>query len=207
MQKRALLERKWRSTKLEVFHLAWHNSLLTYKGALTIARNAYFSSIINLNRNNPKFLFDTVRSLTQTVGSSIVAGEFKDFFENKIQSIREEMYACLAACPTHPVGQDGVLPSRIGNSDATLLEFKAIPLVELERVIKASKPTTCMLDPLPSRVLKELLPTVGPAILSLMNLSFSTGIVPIQFKLLYFSVRNFRCGGAAGCVHTQQYIQ
>ena len=112
MQKRALLERKWRSTKLEVFHLAWHNSLLTYKGALTIARNAYFSSIINLNRNNPKFIFDTVRSLTQkqtqTVGSSIVAGEFMDFFES-IQSIREEIDACRAACPTHSVGQDGEL--------------------------------------------------------------------------------------------------
>ena len=39
-----------------------------------------------------------------------------------------------------------------------------------------------MLDPLPSRVLKELLPTVGPVILSLMNLSFSTGIVPSNFK-------------------------
>ena len=169
-----ILERKWRSAKLEVFHLAWHNSLLTYKGVLTTARNAYFSSIINLNRNNPKFLFDTVRSLTQkqtqTVGSSIVAGEFMDFFENKIQSIREEIDACRAANPTHPVGQDGVLPNRMVNSDATLLEFKAISLTELERVIKASKPTTCMLDPLPSRVLKELLPTVGPAILSLMNL-------------------------------------
>ena len=39
-----------------------------------------------------------------------------------------------------------------------------------------------MLDPLPSKVLKELLPTMGPAILSLMNLSFSTGIVPSNFK-------------------------
>ena len=70
----------------------------------------------------------------------------------------------------------------MGNFDATLLEFKAIPLVELERVIKASKPTTCMLDPLPSKVLKELLPTLGPAILSLMNLSVSTGIVPYNFN-------------------------
>uniref|UniRef100_A0A8C5CCP5 Reverse transcriptase domain-containing protein n=2 Tax=Gadus morhua TaxID=8049 RepID=A0A8C5CCP5_GADMO len=181
-----ILERKWRSTKLEVFHLAWHNSLITYKGALTIARNAYFSSIINLNRNNPKFLFDTVRSLTQkqnqTVGSSISAGEFMDFFENKIQSIREEIDAYRAANPTHPVGQDGVLPNRMVNSDATLLEFKAISLVELERVIKASKPTTCVLDPLPSRVLKDLFPTVGPVILLLMNLSFSTGIVPSNLE-------------------------
>ena len=72
-----------------VFPLAWHNSLLTYKGAQTTARNAYFSSIINSNRNNPKLLFDTVRSLTQnrqtqSVGSSIVPDEFMDFFENKI---------------------------------------------------------------------------------------------------------------------------
>ena len=64
----------------------------------------YFSSIINLNRNNPKFLFDTVKGLTQkqtqTVGSSIVAGELMDFFQNKIQSIREEIDACRATCPT-----------------------------------------------------------------------------------------------------------
>ena len=81
-----ILERKWRSTKLEVFHLAWHNSLLPYKGALTTVRNAYFSSIINLNRNNLKFLFDTVKSLTQkqtqSVGSSLLAGQFMDFFGN-----------------------------------------------------------------------------------------------------------------------------
>ena len=66
----------------------------------------------------------------------------------------------------------------MGNSDATLLEFKAIPLVELERVIKASKPTTCMLDPLPSKVLKELLPTVGPAILWLIISHFPQELFP-----------------------------
>ena len=35
---------------------------------------------------------------------------------------------------------------------------------------------------LPSKVLKELLPIVGPAILSLMNLSLSTGSVSSSFK-------------------------
>ena len=74
---------------------------------------AHCSGLVNLNRNNPKFIFDTVNSLTQkptqTVGSLIVAGEFMDFFENKIKSIREEMYACRTACPAHPAGQDGDL--------------------------------------------------------------------------------------------------
>ena len=107
-----------------------------------------------------------------------------DFFDNKIKSIREEIDACRSTCPTHLAGQDGVLPRRMGNSGAALLEFLTIPLVELEMnlVIKASKPTTCMLDPLPSKVLKELVPTVGPAVLSLMNLLLSTVIVRSYFK-------------------------
>ena len=62
------------------------------------------------------------------------------------------------------------------------MEFKTIPLGELEKVIEALNLTTCMLDPIPSKVFKELLPTVGPAILSLVNLSLSTGIVPSSFK-------------------------
>ncbi|KAK0131362.1 hypothetical protein N1851_033943 [Merluccius polli] len=57
------LEHKWCSTKLEVHQLAWHDSLLSYKTALTASRNAYFSSVINLNKN--KFLFDTVKTLMQ----------------------------------------------------------------------------------------------------------------------------------------------
>ena len=44
-----------------------------------------------------------------------------------------------------------------------------------------------MMDPLPSKVLKEILPTVGPAILSLMNLSLSMGIVPSSFKAVVIS--------------------
>ena len=71
-----ILERKWHSTKLEIFHPAWHNRLLTYKGALTTARNAYFSSIINRNRNKPKFIFVPVKSLTQkqiqSIGSTLL---------------------------------------------------------------------------------------------------------------------------------------
>ena len=39
-----------------------------------------------------------------------------------------------------------------------------------------------MLDPIPTKVLKELFPTVGAAMLNIMNLSLSTGTVPPSFK-------------------------
>ena len=38
------------------------------------------------------------------------------------------------------------------------------------------------MDPLPSKVLNELFPTVGPAMLNIMNLSLSTETVPSTFK-------------------------
>ena len=39
-----------------------------------------------------------------------------------------------------------------------------------------------MLDHLPTKVLKELFQTFGPAMLNIMNLSLSTGTVPSTFK-------------------------
>ena len=62
-----------------------------------------------------------------------------DFFENKIQLIREQIDASHASYPPPLAGQDGVLPRRMGNSEATFLEFKTIPPDELEKAIAASK--------------------------------------------------------------------
>ncbi len=39
------MERSWRKTKLEVFHLAWRESTLSYRKALKTARSDYFSSL------------------------------------------------------------------------------------------------------------------------------------------------------------------
>ncbi|XP_061141855.1 uncharacterized protein LOC133158583 [Syngnathus typhle] len=88
-------ERRWRLTKLEVFHQAWQDSLLKYKDALILAKTRYFSQVINLNKNNPKHLFDTVAKLTlrqPTPDSSFhSADEFMKFFAQKIESIRDEI--------------------------------------------------------------------------------------------------------------------
>nr|XP_046166856.1 uncharacterized protein LOC124003003 isoform X2 [Oncorhynchus gorbuscha] len=59
------MERKWRSTNLEVFRLAWNDSKAQYRKALKAARLAYFSKQIEENKNNPKCIFDTVDKLTK----------------------------------------------------------------------------------------------------------------------------------------------
>ncbi len=54
------LERKWRKTNLEVFRIAWKNSMSSYRQALKAARTEHIHKLIDNNQNNPRFLFSTV---------------------------------------------------------------------------------------------------------------------------------------------------
>ncbi|XP_049331164.1 uncharacterized protein LOC125799151 [Astyanax mexicanus] len=91
-------ERKWRHTKLECFRLAWQHSLTDYKKALIKTKSQYISSLIEKNRDNPRFLFTTVAKLTgsQKQTSSVIpvdinSNDFMKFFDDKINSIRQKI--------------------------------------------------------------------------------------------------------------------
>ncbi len=51
------------------------------------------------------------------------------------------------------------------------------------KCITTSKPTTCLLDPVPTKLLKELLPVAEELLLNIINSSLSLGHVPKPFKL------------------------
>ncbi len=61
--------------------------------------------------------------------------------------------------------------------------FSTIWEEELYKLVKSAKPTTCMLDPITSKLLKELLPEVIDPILAIINSSLALGYVPKTFKL------------------------
>ncbi|KAL0150994.1 hypothetical protein M9458_053721, partial [Cirrhinus mrigala] len=54
---------------------------------------------------------------------------------------------------------------------------------ELNKLITVSKPTTCLLDPVPTKLLKELLPVAEEPLLNIINSSLSLGHVLKPFKL------------------------
>ncbi len=60
--------------------------------------------------------------------------------------------------------------------------FSTIGEEELYKLFKSAKPTTCMLDPIPSKLLKEVLPEVIDLLLAIINSSFSLGYVPKTFN-------------------------
>ncbi|TKS65475.1 hypothetical protein D9C73_028281 [Collichthys lucidus] len=96
-------ERKWRATKLEESHLVWQDNLRTYRKALRNARAAYYSSLIEENKNNPRFLFSTVARLTENHSSTepsiplgLSSNDFMSFFNDKIITIRDKIHTfCL----------------------------------------------------------------------------------------------------------------
>ena len=177
------LERKWRSSKLEVTRLAWNDSLLNYKRVLSNAKASYFSLLINDNKNNPKFLFDTVAKMTRkpsaVLNSPFTSNDFLTFFTKKIDGIRDEILNSLANKGSDPSPQQA---SGALETTSVLSQFETVSIDNFTKIVLASKSTTCLSDPLPAKVVKELFPILGPTLLNIVNTSLSTGVVPSAFK-------------------------
>ncbi len=174
------MERSWRKTKLEVFRIAWRESTLSYRKALKTARSDYFSSLLEENKHNPRYLFNTVAKLTKNKASTGVdisqqhsSKDFMNYFTSKIDTIR---YQIVTMQPSATVSHQIV---HYRSPEEQFHSFSTIG----EEEFKSSKPTTCMLDPIPSKLLKEVLPEVIDPLLAIINSSLSLGYVPKNFKL------------------------
>ncbi len=91
------MERSWRKTKLEVFRIAWQESTLSYRKALKTARSDYFSSLLEENKYNSRYLFNTVTKLTKNITSACAdisqqhsSNDFMNYFTSKINTIRDQ---------------------------------------------------------------------------------------------------------------------
>lgn len=65
--------------------------------------------------------------------------------------------------------------------------FFAIGEEESSKLIKSSK-STCILDPIPTKLLKEILPKVLNTLLNIINSSLSLGYVSKTFKLTVINI-------------------
>ena len=61
--------------------------------------------------------------------------------------------------------------------------FSPIDICKLTSVVSHTKPSTCLLDPVPSELFKEILSMIGSVILDLVNASILTGYVPRAFMI------------------------
>ncbi len=165
---------------LDVFRIAWKNSMSSYRQALKAARTEHIRKLIDNHQNNPRFLFSTVARLTNKQMSPDLnissqfphSNDFMSFVTDKLDDIRntitnvDYMVSCTSA-------------SFIKEE---LHWFTTIGQEELNKRIIASKPTTCLLDPVPTKLLIELFLVAEKLLLIITVTNTVHGLPSIQCR-------------------------
>ena len=181
------LERLWRRSRTENSLSAWKNSLKAYKQALRSAKTRYYSSLIEENKNNPRFLFSTVARLTNSHSSvdpsiplSLSCDDFLKFFNDKIINIRDKIDEILPTVSSEEA-QAVNLESPFTHV-ITLNNFTPVDPAQITSIIMSSKSSTCLLDPIPTKLLKDTLTLIIDHIVDIINTSIIVVYVPQAFK-------------------------
>ena len=173
-------ERRWRKTKLQIDEEIYKQNLSSFNREMRKARESHFSGLISANQNNPRVLFSTIDSLLnpapRTVDSTSSGSKCEEFaahFRDKIMNIRKG----IAQARSNMLATF-TLPPR----NMTMSSFALINTEMLSKVVSQLKPSTCPLDPIPTRFFKTIFDSVSMDILSIVNHSLSSGLFPSALK-------------------------
>ena len=170
-------ERKWRKTRNPSDLEKLRSLLASFSASVTAAKTTYYNDKIS-NTTDPRKLFSTFKSLLNPppppAPTDLNPDNFATFFTEKTANISKQ----FCEPPSRP--EDTPLENTA--TPATLHEFTLLSEEDVSKLITRSRPTTCLLDPVPTNLLQDIAQTVVPVITSIMNSSLSSGTVPSAFK-------------------------
>lgn len=147
-----------------------------YQKAVKDAGSAYFSQLLSKNNHNPKVLFKIIGSVISGPSTSFPAPEiglsdkFLDHFMNKAKNIRSQI---------HP--DPHILSISYANS-ALFTHFQPVTISALENIVSHMNFSSCILNIIPTKLLKEIFPTINSVILHISNSSLASGSFPHSLK-------------------------
>ena len=100
------------------------------------------------------------------------AKRFNKFFITKIINIQENLKANPPQCI---IAEDHRNPP-------SFTQFKELSEHDIIKLINQSPSKSCELDPIPTAILKEVLPSIGPLFTLVVNESLQTGVFPQDLK-------------------------
>ena len=103
------------------------------------------------------------------------------FFNDNSLTIRNQIDHLLPSVDTNTPSSTEISDTA-ENPTNYLGSFFLITLDQMIKIISCSKPTTCILDPIPTKLLKEILPLINSTLLNTIHPSLSSGYVPRSFK-------------------------
>lgn len=152
------------------------------------AKAEYYQNLINNCNGDQGKLFSIVNNLLgrgakvqlpQATSNAALASTFSDFFIQKIAKLRDDLEKmessiCPMSCP--PVSD--LLPP----PETFLSCFAPVSESEVTEIIKKSKKTSLKQDPMPIKILFDILSAVVPLITEITNRCLSSGYFPKALK-------------------------
>ena len=181
-KERRRMERRWRLSRLTVDREIFMNQRDIVKKTLYTANSEFYANQIKDQAGNPKALFRTVGSLLHTKRLPALPNEhlgqllyeLSTYFIDKVDIIRRDIDNignCVAVRPDEPCGISSYLSS-----------FMPTTTDEITKLVCKSACKSCMLDPIPTHLLKANLSSLAPVIADIVNVSITTGVFPSAFK-------------------------
>jgi len=181
-------ERRWRKSSLHVHRIAYKESCEEVKQRIKEAKATYFIKQIDDCDGDQGKLFQIVDKLLgrgkpsllpEYSVASVLAQTFNEFFVSKISNIRSILTDM--ECSTDDL-QCPPLPSLLTPSSSKLNSFHAASISEIISIIKKSSKASCSLDPIPTSLLRNVLPSLAPAITEIVNSVLVSGEFPNDLK-------------------------
>ena len=182
-RRRRALERKWKDTGLEIDKEIYEAITHSIKKHIREAKIKHYNHA--LSNADSKSTFRIMNSLMKNTEMKLPISDsdddlcsmFSEFFEEKINQIMKVIHDRVSSEAIVPP----VLPSPAVASKA-LTEYKLTDESELQKIILNSPSKSCSLDPLPTWLLKQMLPAILPSLCILVNTSISSGVFPQALK-------------------------
>ena len=177
---RCQFERPWRKDKSQYnrsclrHQIAWCNCLANRD------KTVYYRKLISDNSHDSKKLWRELHkvlhrshgtTLPTCESSKSLADRFATSFSNKIMKMHESFSSSESCNTVHP-------PS----DPPKLTVFTQVTQDEIQKIISKSPTKSCLLDPLPTFLIKECIDILLPSITKLVNFSLSDRLVPDGFK-------------------------
>jgi hypothetical protein len=171
-------EKKWRKNKLQVHLDVYKEECHKVRRLCRAAKQEYYKSKIEECGTDQKKLFRVTEELMHAANEAVLpshsspqalAEQFVEFFDEKISKIRQGF-------STEPELEECT------EQHAILDKFTPVTEEEVKKIITSGNSKSCMLDPIPTTLLKASLDILCPIIAKIINLSMTSSTVPSKVK-------------------------
>ena len=185
-QFRRSIEKIFMSYRSELTKKVYSHVRNVYSAEVARAKNEYYQTRISEADGSIKKLFAVTSDLLGRskdnplplhTSAVSLANNFLRYFADKIIKLRDDLdgVSTIQPCSIHSVDSN--------DSNINLFTaFKPLSEIDITKLVKTSKPTTCELDVIPTSKLKRHFTDLAPLVTEIVNRSLLSGVFPDEWK-------------------------